>query len=100
MPRTWCVVVRPAETASSAQVAHLGELFSGEGSGLDCGQVGGEWHVYVDELDDRTSGEPAVVNLLTASDLSQAVVMPLPIGRWFENQKRYVVSEGQTRRAR
>jgi hypothetical protein len=92
MAKKWCIVVRPADTASSAQIQSIGAAFTQHASRLDWRREGTDWLIHVDALDDRAVGEPAVSALLGECGLTSAVVSPFPIGRWYENLRRYVIS--------
>jgi hypothetical protein len=92
MSRKWCIVVRPADTASSVQIGALGDTFAAAGDRLEWRREGLDWHVYADELDDQNHGEPAITQMLSEAELTSTVVIPFPIGIWYESLGRYVIS--------
>jgi hypothetical protein len=93
-PKSWCIVVRPADTASAAQRESLAKAFARR-SDLDWGRHGSDWRVRTKTLDDPHTGEPAVTGLLTRADLLSAVVSPFPVGRWNDNLSNYIVVDDE-----
>src|SRR6266700_7164271 len=93
MARKWCIVVRPADTASSAQIQSISAAFTQYGSRLDWRREGNDWLILVDALDDPSVGESAVRKFLDQCGLASAVVSPFPIGHWYETLGRYVISD-------
>jgi hypothetical protein len=92
MEREWCLVIRPASTASSNQKRLLRRFVERPGERLAWGRQGDDLLALVSGREGLPSVEIELMRLLAGKNLSGAVVNPLPIGRWNENLARYVIA--------
>src|SRR6476660_1857010 len=92
----WCVVVRPRDTASAAEVGRLGALFRAGVAPLDVTFEGVDVLVLVADASSLSPVEAAVSDLLVSHALADAIVKPLPIGRWDEKLGRYLIVDAGT----
>jgi hypothetical protein len=95
MRSDWCVVVRPRDTASTAEVERLGALFRAGVAPLDVTFEGADVLVLVADASSLSPVEAAVSDVLMSHDLGDAIVTPLPIGRWDEKLGRYLIVDAR-----
>jgi hypothetical protein len=91
VPHEWCVVVRPAETASAAQRQRLKELLRRGRDEFEWQAEGTDTFALVPAREELERVEGELIRLLSRNRLASAVVTPFPIGRWYERLGRYVV---------
>jgi hypothetical protein len=89
--REWCVVVRPAVTASADERRRLRELFSAQSRQFDWTRQGDDVLVLVTDRTGLERVEADLMRVLRRRRLALAVEKPFPVGRWYPSISQYVV---------
>ena len=89
MSREYCIRVTPVPDASSDQRRTIAYAFTMHEPKFDYEDDGPGWRVYADAPRNPKGVAKTVMRVLHKSGVSNAVVTPLPIGRWSEAAEVY-----------
>jgi hypothetical protein len=82
MSREWCTVVRPRDSAGDDRTETIDLALQMREPTFDFDHSDGDFFVYVEAPHSVKRTEKALLHTLAASGVADAVVTPLPVGRW------------------